>query len=137
MCRKVARETKAITVLRFAPTTSHQSNGFVEAVHGHIQGLARCYQTQFGTNTGLQLPATSRAIPFAVRYAGFVLTRFSVRPDGRTPFQYLSGAPYASALSVFGESVFFYSDPRPRSQCGQTHEQMDQWLLVETRRFIR
>ena len=43
VCRKLARERKARTVLRFAPKTSHQSNGFVEAVHGHIQGLARCY----------------------------------------------------------------------------------------------
>ena len=33
-CRKVARERNARTVLRFAPKTSHQSNGFVEAVHG-------------------------------------------------------------------------------------------------------
>ena len=46
VCRKVARERNARTVLRFAPRTSHQSNGFVEAVHGHTQGLARCYQTQ-------------------------------------------------------------------------------------------
>ena len=49
VCRKVAR------VLRFAPETSHQSNGFVEAVHGHIQGLARCYQRQIETDTGIQL----------------------------------------------------------------------------------
>ena len=33
VCRKVARERNARTVLRFAPKTSHQSNGFVEAVH--------------------------------------------------------------------------------------------------------
>ena len=43
VCNKVARERNARTVLRFALKTSHQSNGFVEAVHGHIQGLARCY----------------------------------------------------------------------------------------------
>ena len=55
VCRKVARERNARTVLRFAPKTSHQSNGFVEAVHGHIQGLARCCLTQIETNTGLQL----------------------------------------------------------------------------------
>ena len=40
VCRKVARERNARTVLRFASKTSHQSNGFVEAAHGHIQGLA-------------------------------------------------------------------------------------------------
>ena len=94
VCRTLARDRKARTLLRFAPApkTSHQSNGFVEAVYGHIQGLARCYQTHVETNTCMQLSATSLAIPFSVRYDGFVLTRFTVRIDGRTPFQYLLGA---------------------------------------------
>ena len=96
VCRKVARERNARTVLRFAPKTSHQSNGFVDAVHGHVQKLARCYQTQIETNIGVQLSAISHAIPFAIRYAGFVLSRFTVRPDGRTPFQYLRRTPYVS-----------------------------------------
>ena len=67
--RKVARERNARTVLRFAPKTSRQSNGFVEAVYGHSQGLARCYQAQIETNTGIQLSTIPPAIPFAVRYA--------------------------------------------------------------------
>ena len=58
------------------------------------------------TNTGVQLSATSHAIPFAIRYAGVVLSRFTVRLDGRTPFQYLLGTPYVSLLCMFGESVF-------------------------------
>ena len=106
VCRKVARERNARTVLRFSPKTSHQSNGFVEAGHGHIQGLARCCQTQIETNTGIQQSAISPAIPFAIRYAGFVLSRLTVRPDGRTPFPYLLGTPYVSPLCMFGESVF-------------------------------
>ena len=106
VCRKVARERNARRVLQFAPKTSHQSNGFVEAVHGHIQGLARCYQTQIETNTGVLFSAISPAIPFAIRYAGFVLSRFTVRADGRTTFQYLLGTPYVSHLRMFGESVF-------------------------------
>ena len=105
VCRKVARERNARTVWRFAPKTSHQSNWFVEAVQGHIQGLARCYQTQIETNTGIQLSAISLAIPFAIRYAGFVLSRFTVRPDGRTQFPYLLGTPYVSLSCMFGESV--------------------------------
>ena len=48
--------------------------------------------------------AISPAIPFAVRYAGFVLSRFT--PDGRTPFQYFFGTPYVSPLCMLGESVF-------------------------------
>ena len=85
VCRKVAHERTARTVLRFTPKTSHQSNAFVEAVHGHIQGLARCYQTQIETNTGVQLSAISPAIPFAIRYAGFVLSRFTVSTRRQKP----------------------------------------------------
>ena len=100
MCRKVARERKARTVLRFAPKTGDQSNGFVEAVHGHIQGLARTLAYSFQQ---FHLPFH---LQWHVKYAGFVLSRFTVRPDGRTPFQYLLGTPYVSPLCMFGESVF-------------------------------
>ena len=93
-------------MLRFASKTSHQINGSVEAVHGHIQGLARCYQTQIETNTGVQLSAFSLSNPFAICDAGFVVSRFTVRPDGRTPFQYLLGTPYVTFLCMIGESVF-------------------------------
>ena len=57
-------------------------------------------------NIGVQLSAISLAIPFAIRHAGFVLSRFTVRPDGRTPFQYLLGTPYVSPLFMLSESVF-------------------------------
>ena len=64
VCRRVAHERNARTVLRSAPKTNDQSNLFVEAVQGHIQGFARCYQTQIETNTGIQFSAISLAIPF-------------------------------------------------------------------------
>ena len=136
VCRKVARERNARTVLRFAPKTSHQSNGFVEAVHGHIQGLARCYQTQIETNTGIQLSAISPAIPLAFRCAGFVLSRFTVRPDGRTPFQYLLGTPYVLPLCIVWR-ICIRVDPRLRSASSQADEQVDQLLLVGTRCIVR
>ena len=37
---------------------------------------------------------------------GFALSRFTARPDGRTPFHYLLGTPCVSPLCMFGESVF-------------------------------
>ena len=103
VCREVARERKC--------EDSRQKQVISAAVAskqctGHILGLARCHQTQIETNTGIQLSAISLAIPFAVRYVGFVLSRFTVRPDGRTPFQYLLGTPYVSPLCMLGESVF-------------------------------
>ena len=79
LCRKVARERNARTVLRFAPETQLvcRSNA----------------RTRTGTRT--MLPSTNQdehwrttfsnftCHPFAIRNAGFVLSRFTVRPDGR------------------------------------------------------
>ena len=53
-------------------------------------------QAQIETITAIQFSAISLVVPFAIRYAGFVLSRFTVRPDGRTPFQYLFGTPCVS-----------------------------------------
>ena len=53
VCSKLARERKSEKSVEICPKTSHQSNGFAEAVQMHIQGLARCYQTQIETNTGI------------------------------------------------------------------------------------
>ena len=90
------RERNARTVLRFAKKTPEQRV---------------CTDTGTRTilsdaNTGVQLSAISLTIPFSIRCAGFVVSKFTVRPDGRTPFQYLLGTPYVSLLCMFGESVF-------------------------------
>ena len=102
MCRKVARERNARTVLIFSPKTSYQSN---EAVHGQIQGLARCYQTQTETNTGIAFSNfTCHSICSSLRR--ICALKIHSATNGRTPFRYLLGTPYVSPLCMFGESVF-------------------------------
>ena len=133
-CRKVARERNSRTVLRFAPKTSHQSNGFVEAVHGHIQGLARCCQTQIETNIGVQLSTISPAIPFAIRYAGFVLLHSATRRQNPIPI-FAWNTICITFVHVWWIGIRF--DSRSRSACSQTDEQMDQWMLVGTRCIVR
>ena len=53
---------------------------------------------QIETNIDTQLPTISPAIPFAIHHARLVLSRFTVRPDGRIPFHYLFGIPCVSPL---------------------------------------
>ena len=89
VCRKVARERK--TGLSKQHTDSFRDSHDA-ARHKSRRTLAYSFQ-QFH-------------LPFHLRYAGFMLSRFTVRPDGRTPFQYLLGTPYVSPLCMFGESVF-------------------------------
>ena len=46
---------KTETVLQFAAKTSHESNVFLEAVHGTQTVTRKMRQTQIETNTGVQL----------------------------------------------------------------------------------
>ena len=137
--RKVARERNTRTVLRFAPKTSHQSNGLVEAVHGHIQGLARCYQTQIETNTGITAFSnfTCHSICNSLRW---ICCSQDSRcdPTAEHTFQYWLGTPNVSPLCMFGESVFaLIPDDEVRAAkltnrwISQADEQMDQWRTME------
>ena len=107
VCGKVARVRNARTVLRFAPKTSHQSNGVCRSSTRTRSGTRTMLpDTNRDEHWHIQLSEISPAIPFATRYAGFVLSGFTVRPDGRTPFQDLLVTPSVSPLCMFGESVF-------------------------------
>ena len=101
VCRKVARERNARTVLRFAPKTGHQSNGFVEAVHGHIQGPRTTlpdtnwdehWRTTFSN-------FTYHSICNSLRWICSLKIHSATRRQNTIP-------PYVSPLCMFGESVF-------------------------------
>ena len=104
---KFARERNARTVLRFAPKTSHQSNGFVEAVHGHLQGLAHD-ATRHKLKRTLAYNFQQFHLPFHLQLVTLDLFSQDSQWDPTTepPFQYLLGTPYVSHLCMFGESVF-------------------------------
>ena len=127
VCRKVARERNARTVSRFAPKTSHQSNGFVEAVHGHTQELARCYQTQIETNTGVQLQKFH--LPFHLQFV--TLDLFSQDSQCDT-----TAEPHSNIcleLHMYYLCACIVNRYSSRSACSQTDEHMGQWLLVGTK----
>ena len=111
LCRRVARERNVRTVLRFASKTSHHSNAFVEAEHGQKQGLAPNCQTQIETNTDWQLSTIS---------SRFVLFRFTVRPEDKTPFPIFAW----NSICIF--FVYACCFDRSRSAFTQNDEQVDQ-----------
>ena len=121
VCRKVARERNVRTVLRFAPKTSHQSNGFVEAVHGHIQGLARCYQTQIAANIDATFTNfTCHSIRDSLRWICALKIHSATRRQNAIP---IFARNSVCVTFVHGIRV----DPRSRSASSQADEQMDQW----------
>ena len=106
VCRKVARERNARTVLRFAPKQVIRATGLSKQYTDTCRDSHDATRHKSRRTLAFSLRQFSPAIPFAIRYAGFGLSRFTVRPYGRTPFQNLFGTPYVSLLCMFGESVF-------------------------------
>ena len=105
VCRKVARERNARIVLPFAPKTSHQSNGFVEAVHGHIEGLARCNQTQIETNMACNFPQFH--LPFHLQFVTLDLfSRDSQCDPTAEPHSNICLELICITFVFVGESVF-------------------------------
>ena len=135
VCRKVARERNSRTVLRFAPKNKSSEQRV-------CRSSAR---THTGTRT--MLPDTLRrtlaysfqqfhpAIPFAIRYAGFVLSRFTVRLE-QNPIP-IFARTFICIMFVHVWVNRYSLDSRSRSASSQTDEQIDQWLLVGTRCIVR
>ena len=104
VCRESCTRTKRENSVTIgAKKQVIRATGLSKQCTATYRGLARCYQTQLRRTLAYNF---QQSIPFAIRYAGFVLSRFTVRPDGRTPFHDLLGTPYVSALCMFSESVF-------------------------------
>ena len=54
---------------------------------------------------GIELDIDSAIIPWLIRHASWLMNRFSVKTDGRTPYERTKGRPYNGELAGFGESV--------------------------------
>ena len=56
-------------------------------------------------NLRLKIGPVSQLLPWIVRHAGFLITRFQVRPSGRTPFEELRMVKYTSPILQMFEKV--------------------------------
>ena len=105
LARRVASRRKAKTILRVTPVGSKQSLAYAESSHKSLEGIARTLKSQLESECNVTVLAESEVTPWMVRHAGFIITNFSIRPDGRTPFERLNKVKYASAVCTFGEAV--------------------------------
>ena len=135
VCRKVARERNAKTVLRFAPKTSHQSHGFVVAVHGHIQGLARCYQTNWDEHWRTTFSNfTCLSICNSLRWIYSLKIHSATRRQNPISM-FAWNSICITFVHVWWIGICF--DSRSRSARSQTDEQVDKWFLVGTKCIVR
>ena len=79
-------ETRSGVVISFmCARKGGYEDGVVEAVRGHTQGHARCYQTQIEMNTGRQLSAISPAICNSLRWICSLKIHSATRRQNHIP----------------------------------------------------
>ena len=83
--KEVRCEGKDGQILRqVSPTRSHQSNGAVEKAVSTVRALARKYLAVLKDNIpSSEVTIHSPILPWTIRHAAWVLTRYNVRRDTR------------------------------------------------------
>ena len=109
---KVARECRPgrqdwQILQQVSPTQSNQSNGAAEKAVSTVRGLARTYLAVLKDKIPSFVVTThSPMLPWTIRHAAWVLTRYNARRDTRmTPCEKIRGQKYRKEILPLGEQV--------------------------------
>ena len=96
------------TQIQNAPRESHASNGNAERA---ILEVARQVRTVVSAMEGrypeYKMTVTSVHYPWAVRHAGWLLTRYLIKSDGKTPYERLRGREFKGEVAECFEVVHY------------------------------
>ncbi len=89
------------------PVGESASNGGIEGAVKILKGLLRVHLAALERRIGGRFPASHPVMTWLVEYAGVLLTRHKVRPDGRTGYEAVRGKRASLPMCGFGEKVLF------------------------------
>ena len=95
------------TMVEKSPKYSHQSNGVAENAVRRIESLIRTYVYVLQKKLSYKVDSKSIILPWLVRHAAYVLSRYIKRDDGRSAWARLRGKECDSPLAQIGETVDF------------------------------
>ena len=85
----------------------HQANGEIEIAIKEFEKQIRVLKIGLEQKIQKVLKDDHPIMAWIPEYAGFLLSRFQVAADGKTPYERLKGKEYRRALVDFGERVMF------------------------------
>ena len=95
------------TMVEKSPKYSHQSNGVAENAVRRVESLTRTYVYVLQRKLSYKVDSKSIILPWLVRHAAYVLSRYIKREDGRSAWARLRGKECDSPLAQIGETVDF------------------------------
>ena len=93
------------TVPRNPPAYNPESNGPIEKGVQDLNGQTRCVKVALEARLKKKVKASHPVMQWGVQHAGFIVSRFAVGHDGKTPWERLAGREWKRPLVEFGEQV--------------------------------
>ena len=69
-----------------SPACDSRSNGYIESVIKGIQGKIRTMKDALESRIGIKLKDDHSSLPWLIRHAGFIKSRFNIDESGRSPY---------------------------------------------------
>ena len=115
-CARKASDRIPSTVVRCIPEVlaqgEKQSNGHVEEAGKTTREFVRVFKEQIEHRANITLECDDEIVPWMIRWAAMVPSRYLVRRDGRTPYERRRGVIF---LYSHSESLSGISDSATRS----------------------
>ena len=74
-----------------SPAGDHRANGWIESGVRTVEAQIRAIKMGLERNYGIVLDHTSVLVTWIIEYAGWLITRFGLGRDGKTPYKILRG----------------------------------------------
>ena len=116
---KVKEESRLKIHLAEAPVEDHQANGFIEVAVREVKRQVRAMLSDLQERLGFEVEPSHPCMMWMPRHAAYLLTRFRIGPDGKTPYERTFGRSWRIPLVSFGEHILFR--PRPPRD-GRRHD---------------
>ena len=85
----------------------HQANGLAEVTGRHIRDQARVLKLHLQVRLKRKIAQGEPIMPWLVRWAAMLLSRFGKGKDGKTPYERQRGRKCELELVPFGEVVWY------------------------------
>ena len=108
LAEAVSKEFKGEVQLMASPRESHASNGLAERAILEIAKQSRTLVSAVESRfPGFKLQPSEKHLPWLVRAAAWLLTRYLIKKDGKTPYERLRGRSYNGEVAEPFEFVHF------------------------------
>lgn len=132
---EVQRLRSGRTIPINSPVGESESNGRVENAIPRVQDKVRTLKAHVKGETGLDITSMDGLMSWLTRWAGELITRYSIGKDGKTAQERLKGQASTRPIAQFGEHVLYLPLETPSTEENKVENKLRDgiWLGVVDR----